>query len=156
MTALELILHLAEGSTTPNTLKHIAKIAKQTIEALDNLKAQHDIADIIAGELKVSRGTAYDLMREALAEAERPCVDLFEYVNDADINASDMPAEVIMKLQSAVWARPRPPRRAKKPLTEERLEELWDEATDRQEHFCSQYWDFARAIEKEHGIYRDK
>jgi hypothetical protein len=28
-----------------------------------------DIADIIAGELKVSRGTAYDLMREALKEA---------------------------------------------------------------------------------------
>jgi hypothetical protein len=27
-----------------------------------------DIADIIAGELKVSRGTAYDMMREALAE----------------------------------------------------------------------------------------
>jgi hypothetical protein len=39
-----------------------------------------DIADIIAGELKVSRGTAYDMMREALKEAspvqepvERPC-----------------------------------------------------------------------------------
>jgi hypothetical protein len=39
-----------------------------------------DIADIIAGELKVSRGTAYDMMREALEEAspvqepvERPC-----------------------------------------------------------------------------------
>jgi hypothetical protein len=28
-----------------------------------------DIADIIAGELKVSRGTAYDMMREALKEA---------------------------------------------------------------------------------------
>jgi len=28
-----------------------------------------DIADIIAGELKVSRSTAYDLMREALKEA---------------------------------------------------------------------------------------
>lgn len=30
---------------------------------------QADIADIIAGELKVSRGTAYDMMREALKEA---------------------------------------------------------------------------------------
>jgi hypothetical protein len=29
-----------------------------------------DIADIIAGELKVSRGTAYDMMREALKEAQ--------------------------------------------------------------------------------------
>lgn len=33
-----------------------------------------DIADIIAGELKVSRGTAYDLMREALKDAsEKTC-----------------------------------------------------------------------------------
>jgi hypothetical protein len=31
--------------------------------------AQTDLADLIAGELKVSRGTAYDLMREALKEA---------------------------------------------------------------------------------------
>jgi hypothetical protein len=31
-----------------------------------------DIADIIAGELKVSRGTAYDLMREALKQTEQP------------------------------------------------------------------------------------
>ena len=31
-----------------------------------------DIADIIAGELKVSRGTAYDMMREALAEQQEP------------------------------------------------------------------------------------
>jgi hypothetical protein len=29
----------------------------------------HDIADIIAGELGVSRGTAYDMMREVLKEA---------------------------------------------------------------------------------------
>ena len=33
-----------------------------------------DIADIIAGELKVSRGTAYDLMREALKQTEQPAV----------------------------------------------------------------------------------
>ncbi len=35
-----------------------------------------DIADIIAGELKISRATAYDLMREALKEAapvQEPC-----------------------------------------------------------------------------------
>jgi hypothetical protein len=31
-----------------------------------------DIADLIAGELKVSRGTAYDMMREALAEQQEP------------------------------------------------------------------------------------
>lgn len=33
-------------------------------------KKPPDIADIIAGELKVSRGTAYDMMREALKEVD--------------------------------------------------------------------------------------
>ena len=40
MTALELILHLAEGSTTPNTLQHITKIAKAT---LDEMKEQEEM-----------------------------------------------------------------------------------------------------------------
>ena len=31
-----------------------------------------DIADIIAGELGISRATAYDLMREALKDTEQP------------------------------------------------------------------------------------
>lgn len=34
--------------------------------------AQQDIPDLIAGALGVSRGTAYDLMREALGEPEQP------------------------------------------------------------------------------------
>ena len=34
----------------------------------DQCKAQQDIPDLIAGALGVSRGTAYDMMREALAE----------------------------------------------------------------------------------------
>jgi RecJ-like exonuclease len=34
--------------------------------------AQHDIPDLIAGALGVSRGTAYDLMREALTEQAQP------------------------------------------------------------------------------------
>jgi len=40
-----------------------------------------------------------------------------------------------------------PPRREWKGLTEEEQEALWDEAVDRQEHFCSQYGEFADAIE---------
>ena len=40
-----------------------------------------------------------------------------------------------------------PPRREWVGLTEEEQEALWDEAVDRQEHFCSQYGDFADAIE---------
>ena len=32
MTALELIHHLADGATTANTLQHISKIAKATLD----------------------------------------------------------------------------------------------------------------------------
>ena len=43
---------------------------------------EQDIADILAGELQISRATAYDLMREALAKAqpeqEKPWVGLTE------------------------------------------------------------------------------
>ena len=48
MTALELILHLADGSTTPNTLKHIAKIAKTTLEemkAREEMQPFEDMTD---------------------------------------------------------------------------------------------------------------
>ena len=46
---------------------------------------EQDIADILAGELQISRATAYDLMREALAKAqpeqEKPWVGLTEEEN---------------------------------------------------------------------------
>ncbi len=44
-------------------------------EALAERPAQQDIPDLIAGALGVSRGTAYDMMREALADASPldPC-----------------------------------------------------------------------------------
>jgi hypothetical protein len=44
MTAIELILHLADGSTTPNTLQHISKIAKATI---DEMKDQEEMQPFI-------------------------------------------------------------------------------------------------------------
>lgn len=47
-TALELILHLTEGSTTPNTLQHIQKIARSTIDALkeqEELQPFKDMTD---------------------------------------------------------------------------------------------------------------
>ena len=44
MTALELILHLADGSTTPNTLQHISKIAKAT---LDEMKEREEMQPFI-------------------------------------------------------------------------------------------------------------
>ena len=61
---------------------------------------------------------------------------------NATVKAAQMAADVIRESTQ-------PQRR---PLTAEQLELLWDEAVDRMEHFCSQYWDFARAIEAAHGI----
>ena len=49
MTALELILHLAEGSTTPNTLQHITKIAREALEAA----AQQESVATLYGSLPV-------------------------------------------------------------------------------------------------------
>ena len=46
MTALELIMHLAEGSTTPNTLTHIAKIAKETVDALKEQEEMQPFIDM--------------------------------------------------------------------------------------------------------------
>ena len=37
---------------------------------LNEESTKHDIADIVAGELQVSRATAYDMMREALREVD--------------------------------------------------------------------------------------
>jgi hypothetical protein len=48
-----------------------AESLRQAIEQAEQ-PAQHDIPDLIAGALGVSRGTAYDLMREALAEQGQP------------------------------------------------------------------------------------
>ena len=45
-TALELILHLADGSTTPNTLQHIAKIARETLDALKEQEAFQPYKDM--------------------------------------------------------------------------------------------------------------
>ena len=48
MTALELILHLADGSTTANTLQHTSKIAKAT---LDEMREQRDRLHALNQEL---------------------------------------------------------------------------------------------------------
>ena len=46
MTALELILHLSDGSTTPNTLQHIAKIAKATLDAMKEQEEMQPFKDM--------------------------------------------------------------------------------------------------------------
>jgi hypothetical protein len=44
-----------------------------------------------------------------------------------------------------------PPAAQRQPLTEEEMELLWS-TTNRHEHFFGQHLDFARAIERKHGI----
>jgi wobble nucleotide-excising tRNase len=46
MTAIELILHLADGSTTPNTLQHISKIAKATIDEMKDREEMQPFIDM--------------------------------------------------------------------------------------------------------------
>jgi hypothetical protein len=52
----------------------IVRLRKNQLTPAPEQPAQQDIPDLIAGALGVSRGTAYDMMREALAEqpAESP------------------------------------------------------------------------------------
>jgi hypothetical protein len=46
MTALELIHHLADGSTTANTLQHISKIAKATLDEMKNREEMQPFIDM--------------------------------------------------------------------------------------------------------------
>ena len=46
MTALELIYHLASGATTPNTLQHIAKISKATLDAMKEQEEMQPFKDM--------------------------------------------------------------------------------------------------------------
>ena len=53
--------------------------------------AQPDIADLIAGSLQVSRGTAYELMREALKEVRpAPVQEPVAWANPHDLKNFDM------------------------------------------------------------------
>ena len=62
-------MKLALESLEDGEAGHAAQIIR---EALVEQPAQQDIPDLIAGAVGVSRGTAYDMMREALAEASPP------------------------------------------------------------------------------------
>ena len=73
-----------------------------------------DIADIIAGELKVSRWTAYDMMREALAEAQ-PQQESVEWIEPTpDFYISELSRNTI-RFHNAVHGRQE---FSKKPLNE--------------------------------------
>lgn len=52
----------------------------------------HDIADLIAGELKVSRGTAYEMMREALSKVD----------GDGQTTQTPTPPESLITIESSL------------------------------------------------------
>lgn len=90
---------------------------------------------------------AITAIKEVLAQPEQEPV-AWAYVNSDDeceqieyCTESPMP-EFVPLFTS-------PPKR--KPLTEFQLDPIWRE-TCPDEHFCSQYFDFAKAIEAAHGI----
>ena len=175
MTALELILHLAEGSTTPNTLQHITKIAREALEAAAQQEsvatlygslpvydkpAQQDLPDLIAGALGVSRGTAYDLMREALEaraqsyESANPLggpAKVFDAMANA-IRAGDEYHAVLRQYGFAEIAAAQPA----VPLTDEQINTLRQQygvtSDGRGIKEFTYVVDFARAIEAAHGI----
>jgi hypothetical protein len=66
-----------------------------------------DIADIIAGELKVSRGTAYDMMREALAEQQEPVAWVTGFHAGRCVIQTTNPA-AILPVGIALYAAPQP------------------------------------------------
>lgn len=68
--ALKGVIH-AHGYNGGTPVEAITALHR-ALEQPAQQKTDHDIPDLIAGALGVSRGTAYDLMREALAEQQEP------------------------------------------------------------------------------------
>lgn len=127
MTALELILHLAEGSTTPNTLQHIAKIARQTIKALAEQPAQPQ------------EPVAYLVRKKSWAKGHWEC---------APQNTPDY---------GRMWADERmpvytSPPAQRKPLTDEQLYKVFPAIATYTEANKTLYRSIARAIEAAHSI----
>jgi hypothetical protein len=119
-----------------------------------------DIADIIAGELKVSRATAYDMMREALREAspvelvERPC-HVFNVTKTGPLTEWE-PTTMAFALtdgKHALYTTP-PAAQPAVPLTDEQIGEIGrkHEKFAKNGHEWFDRWTFARAIEAAHGI----
>lgn len=140
---------------------HIAGLARlQTLEAITAIKeaialetvllaeqpTQQDIPDLIAGALGVSRGTAYDLMREALVgvQPQEPV---------AYMNPQDMEKMKRFGRGSVAWATPTdfctqpvytspPPRKPWVGLADEDKQIAFDDTQE-----GGGFWEFADAIE---------
>ena len=117
--------------------------------------AQQDLPDLIAGALGVSRGTAYDMMREALAEQQEPVAWVCEGSSSDEKHAIDYwPGDVDdipigTKLYTGPQAQPRGEATlAREPLTDERILSCPYDNSDMRSAF-SEGWLKAEAA---HGI----
>ena len=95
-----------------------------------------DIADIIAGELKVSRGTAYDMMREALKDVEPVATVQSLHVDGKDIGVQAH-LHQHLPVGTKLYTTPPAAQRQWVELTQEEIEDCYGGEID----------DFARAIE---------
>ena len=95
-----------------DALDWMAKNARDLGLSYDPTHDIVDIADIIAGELKVSRGTAYDMMREALKEAfpvQEPVAQSLKDAVFTVIEGFNIPHDVRKILESAYYNAPPAP-----------------------------------------------
>lgn len=117
-------------------------------EALVEQPAQQDIPDLIAGALGVSRGTAYDLMREALAQ-ERSSDE--QPAQQEPLTGGDERRHIICLCPDCI----KTPQR--KPLSNGEIYTAYITATNQtlrpQDERLA--FAFARAIEAAHGIKGD-
>jgi hypothetical protein len=90
--ALKLALEFVEANHSggPDAFELITSIKQALSDAAHLAAPVPDIPDLIAGALGVSRGTAYDLMREALKEAA-PVQEPVLWLVNGVVQASDIP-----------------------------------------------------------------
>ena len=88
-----------------------------------------DIPDLIAGALGVSRGTAYDMMREALAEQQEPVAwrtKTFFENQEGWFYAEWRPDGLIPEFSELLYTFPQPAQRTWVGLTQQEVREIHD------------------------------
>ena len=88
-----------------------------------------------AVELYTDKAIKVEQLEKELTEAGHMIGVLREYISDLENG-----------LDSSIKLNKAQAERQVKELTEWEIKECWEEATEMQEHFCSQYFDFAKLI----------
>ena len=102
--ALEKLVRFESDSWELGSCRVAGQAIKALREALAEQPAQQDIPDLIAGALGVSRGTAYDMMREDLKDAspvqEQVAAELERIAQEPPVNGNNLAqARVLMAAQ---------------------------------------------------------